>query len=490
LKSNFLFRNKLLFFQTFYLLSILIFWIYFLLHSSLSPDYTSGELYDHFLVWFEKGALYSSIDQSPYRVLNYPPLFLIFTSAIHTLGFSILSSGKIVTLLFFIFGMGVLFRWFQKIGCEKNSALFLIALLGTSFPVFYNIGQWSLQWPAVSLSLFGLYLIQTPTKKTNLFLGALFCAIACFVKQTQIIPIFIGFFWLLKYHRRQSFYFLLIVAFTGGMGALLLQYYFGEEIWKHLILYTVGSFSYSALLKQLSLHALPWIIFFSFGIWLGIKNKQERCHLRWWYFVGTTLSLFSSARLGASHQYFLEWTVATLLWIGPSILPPLFLQIRGRRRAKAALATARAEGKVKLFSFLLLFQTLAADLGVAALLFHHVKDLKESEKNLPQICSNLGDAKIIPSGDPGLIRACGKLPALQPFIMTNLSHKNLWDQSAFLTQLSDGNYPFILLPFDLEKEIEGVNAERWTEKMISTMKENYQIKTKINEWRIYQWKEK
>ncbi len=354
----------------------------------------------------------------------------------------------------------------------------MIALLGTSFPVFYNIGQWSLQWPAVAFSLLGLYLIQNPNKKTELILGAFFCAIACFVKQTQVVPIFIGFFWLFKNHRRNSFWFLFVVVSIGGVGALFLQYYFGEEIWKHLIIYTVGSFSFSALLKQLSLHLLPWVVFFSFGIWLGIKNKEEHKDLRWWYFIGTTFSLLSSARLGASHQYFLEWTLATLLWFGPSILPFLTLQRRVVR------------GVVKIFSFLLLFQIFAADLGVATFLLHHIKSLKESEKDLPKICSSLKEAELIPSGDPGLIRACNKIPALQPFIMTNLARKKLWDQTLFLNQLFNGNYPLILLPFDLEKEIKGVNNERWTDEMISAMRENFQIKNEINEWRIYQWKEK
>lgn len=472
------FRNKFVFFQIFFFLSVLIFWIYPLFHFSLSPDYTAGELYDHFLAWFEKGTLYTSINQSPYRVLNYPPLFLVFASVAHHLGFSIPSSGKIVTILFFLLGTGILYQWFRKIGCEKKSVLFLIAILGTSFPVFYNIGQWSLQWPAVTFSLLGLYLIQNPNKKTGLILGAFFCAIACFVKQTQVVPIFIGFFWLLKYHRRNGFWFLLIVVSIGGVGALFLQYYFGEEIWKHLILYTVGSFSFSALLKQLSFHLLPWIIFFSFGIYLGIKNKEEQKDLRWWYFIGTTISLLSSARLGASHQYFLEWTIATLLWIGPSVLHPLSLQRR------------EVGEEVKLFSLLLLFQIFAADIGIGTILFHHIKVLKESEKDLPKICSSLGEAEPIPSGDPGLIRACGKTPALQPFIMTNLSRKKLWDQTLFLNQFSNGDYPLILLPFDLEKGIKGVNSERWTDEMISTMRENFQIKAKINKWRIYQWKEK
>ncbi len=478
LKPNLSIREKLPFFQIFFFLLVLVFWTCALFKFSLSPDYTSGELYDHFLAWFEKGTLYTSIDQFPYRVLNYPPLFLIFTSAMHHLGFSIPSSGKIVTILFFILGAGILYRWFRKAGCEKKPALFLIALLATSFPVFYNIGQWSLQWPAVAFSLFGLYLIQTPTKKANLIFGAFFCAIACFVKQTQVIPILIGFFWLLKYHRKNSVWFALIVTFIGGVGALFLQYYFGEEIWKHLILYTVGSFSFSSLLKQLSLHLLPWIIFFSFGIWLGFKNKEEQKDLRWWYFVGTTFSLLSSARLGASHPYFLEWTIATLLWIGPSIQSSLSSQKNGVGR------------EIRLFSFLLLFQIVAADIGIGVVLFHHVKNLKELEKNIPSLCSNLGTVETIPSGDPGLIRACGKIPALQPFIMTNLSRKKLWDQTPFLNRLSDGQYPLILLPFDLKKEIEGINSERWTDEMISTMRENFQIKTEINEWRIYQWKEK
>ena len=127
-------------------------------------------------------------------------------------------------------------------------------------------------------------------------------------------------------------------------------------------------------------------------------------------------------------------------------------------------------------------------MGVAAILFHHLRKLERTEKQLPQICSSLGEAEVIPSGDPGLIRACRKIPALHPFIITNLANKKLWDQTPFLKEVSQGKYPSILLSFDLEKEIQGVHRERWTKEMIQAMRKNYQIKKEIGEWKIYQWK--
>ena len=475
---------------------ILIIWTSLLYQFSTFPDYTAGELYDHFLAWFENGTLYTSMDHPPYRVLNYPPLFFIFTLGIHKIGFSILSSGRIVTILFFILGNWILFWWIRGLGV-RGAALGIVALLGTSFPVFYNVGQWSLQWPAVTLSLLGLYfiqksvvLVQAGTSQVHsgdsrqkhsgitLFLGAFFCALACFVKQTQIVASLIGFFWLFKYHRSKSFLFLLILLFTGSIGSLLLQFYFGNEIWRQMIAYTVGTFSFQELFKQLAFHVLPWILFFLLGLWIGFKNQEERKDLRWWYFIGTSISLLSSARLGAGHQYFLEWTVATLLWVGPWIANRI-------HRTDYKVLTAVS---CQLSAILLLLQIFLADMGVAAILFHHLRKLERTEKQLPQICSSLGEAEVIPSGDPGLIRACRKIPALHPFIITNLANKKLWDQTPFLKEVSQGKYPSILLSFDLEKEIQGVHRERWTKEMIQAMRKNYQIKKEIGEWKIYQWK--
>ena len=453
---------------------VFIIWISFLWFSPFDRDYTSGELLDHFLAWKETGTLYPSLDQSPYRVLNYPPLFLAIVYLLIPTGISPLILGRLVNLLAFLLSVAVIFRWLRKEGCDRKGSVFLLSLLATSFPVLYSTGQLHLELLGIAFSLLGLYCIRRDEKPSSIILGAVACSLACFVKQTQAIPALIGVLWLLRYRPRNALLFGFSGLIAGGLGAFLLYLKFGPEISRHLFLYTVGTYSAPQLFHQLMAHFIPWFIFFVLALQFGLKSSEGRKSLRWWYFVGTSLWLLSSARHGASYQYFIEWSFATLLWIGPWLSTWI-------QKPSHALSGHH------FWTFLLLLQIIVADFVVAGILFHHGQKIRTTTLLLPQICERIPKGAIIPIEDTGLARACHARPALHPFIMTSLSKQGLWDERPFLEGLRNGRYPFVVLPFDPHGQFSKTHQERWTPSMLKTFRESYRKTENFGNWVLLEY---
>ncbi len=447
-------------------LLILALWCLWVYSLPLGPDYTAGEMRDIYLGWLETGTLYPALDHIPYRILNYPPLFFYLVFFLSKMGISYFLAGRVLSTSFAFLGFFVFYRWLRDEKIPSLPAKFVTALLVTSFPVLYNIPQFYLQWPAVFFSFLGMYLLYKPSP-TRIFWGAVACSLACFFKQTQIMTALLGFMWLLAYFRSKAWIYLVTGLLLGGLGLFLLEFEFGKLVWKHLFTYTVGTFSLSQLFKGLLHYLMPWCIFFILGIRRIFQAKEKRNSLPLWYFVGSSLWLLSCARLGASSQYFLEWSLSTLLWIGPEILD-LLSSLKG----------------IWWKNFLLI-QILIADLIIPDILAYHLLYLQKIKPQLARLCKEMSSSSSpILSELPGLIRSCGKIPALHPFIMHNLAQKKLWDETLLIENLRQKKFEFLILPFDPSLLKVGEEKERWSYMVLESMKENYRVENEILEWKI------
>lgn len=430
-------------------------WAWVVFHSPWNPDYTAGELYDAFLAWQEKGRLYFPLGEEPFRVLNYPPLFFYLTKGLaFLLPFDPLQAGRMVSLASAILGFVGLYAWLRRRGLSDAHSLSLVAFSATSFPLLYPIPQFHLQWTAVALSLWGLFFLERRTSLSTLG-AALLLILACFAKQTQVISWGIGLVWIFFQNRRQAALFIAASFAAGALLARYCQWQFGAELWVQIFTYTVGTFSLSQLAREIGMHVGPWAGFFALALWKLRKSGLEKRQIAGFYFLGQSLWLLSSAREGASYQYFMEWSLALLLWLGPWLVESLPRPAR----------------------LLLDLQYFAGAAGVGLLLFFHAGQIRALQKDLPEICSALaGSRSYVLADDPGLVRACGKVPALQPFIFNNLAKKRLWEGKRLAERIQGKSYDFILLPFDPRSTSE---TERWAPEAIQAIRENY---SEIKRW--------
>lgn len=445
-------------------------WAVSLWITPFDSGYTAGEMYDHLLSWRETGVLYPPLDEAPLRVLNYPPLVFALVRWVAAVGIPPLAVARLGTLLSLIVSVVVLYRWVKAAGASPSAALAVVGLSSASFGVLHAAGQFRVELPAVALTLVGLYTLHAPHRARTVALAGVALALACFAKHTQVLFPIVGAVWLARYHRSQLVPFLGGVIPTALVGVTLMHWAFGPEAWRHLITYTVGTYSVGQLVEQFVSFVLPWCVFIALAIWLARNERQERRDLRWWYFVASSVWLLAAAREGSSSNYFIDWAFATLLWIGPWLGTWL---VAPSRRA------------VPLFvSLALVAQILGASMGAAAFLFSNVVALSETRASLPALCGAIPpDQEIVPIENPGLARACGRRSAIHPFIISNLATRGLWDENPFVEDLATGVYPVVVLRFD-PADMSPDNTDRWTPAMLDAIAANYTIVESHAGWNI------
>jgi hypothetical protein len=445
-------------------------WVIFSSQQPFDLDYTSQELLDHLYHWVDTGLLYSNIDESPFRVLNYPPLFLFLAKMGTLISYSPLFWGRALNLFAFLITLGVTYKWLNLQKSSSYANLFFISLIACSFPAIYFLGQFHLEYLGIALSLWGLYLLKTHHGFFWTFASGALMGLACFSKQVQVVPMIVAGLWVLRYRPRQLIPLILGSFVIGLIGMGILDHSFGKEIWQHLIVYTVGTYSWKQLGLQMLSYGLPWILFFIMSLGLAIKMPVGRKDLSWWFLLGTSIWLFATARTGAGGQYFIQWNIAIILWLGTQI-PFLFKKYQIQK-------------PIKTYGVLFfIIQIFLADMLTVTLLTMKTRTWMEQSQVLSSLCEALPqEGMLIPSENPGIIRYCGDVPALHPFIMANLAKRGLWNEQNFIDKVQSGEYSIILLPFSIHEGPKGYQRERWTPQTLKSILANYSQEKQMGPW--------
>ncbi len=160
----------------------------------------------------------------------------------------------------------------------------------------------------------------------------------------------------------------------------------------------------------------------------------------------------------------MEWSLALLLWIAPLLEEKLPAAAQWAFKAQYILGAA----------------------GVSILLGYHILEMEKLNQILPKICAQILPAHTpILTDDSGLVRACGAIPALQPFIFHNLAQKNLWNESILHEKLQRKDYALLIFPFNPNS---GQVQERWSSQTLQSILQNYELTEKMG--RFYLWEAK
>lgn len=430
-------------------------------------DYTSGELLDHLLSWMHGAPLYKSLSSGPpYRVLNYPPLFLALVRGAASAGLRPLVAARAIDTIALVGALVVVYLWLRDRGVRRELAWGTAALAGGSFPLLYLTGQFHLEGVAVCATVAGFSLVRRRSATAEITAGVLL-ALACLTKQSQVVLSLVALSWVLFARggsRAGAWRVVAAYVATGAAGCAAITALFGAEAWRQMLTYTVGTFSLAELGKQLAFHALPWALLFAIALAFATRTTERRRDAATWYLVGSSIWLLSSARNGASFQYFLDWQLAVMLSVGPAletwIAQPASAIAPNRRRVIGALFGA---------------QVVIADIVVAGVLAYDLHTAERTAQSLATVCPAIPAAPALTvSESPGLVRACGGQPALHPFIMTTLAGRDLWNETPMVTALRARRFGAVVLPFDpVSSGPAGVHAERWTPAMLAAIRTSY-----------------
>ncbi len=464
-------------------LGVLALWATGLALLPLDPDYTSGELLDHLLAWRETGVLYPDPSTLPHRVLNYPPLFLVLVRGLAVLGIPMLLAGRILGTLGVAAALWVLRQWLRERGAGPGAAWWGVALAGASFPLLYSAGQLHLEGWAAAATLAGFWIAGRRGSGWGWAAGLLL-ALGCFFKQTQVVLSLVALAWM--WRRRpgsQAGRALVAFGLAGVVGSGFLTLAFGTEAWRHLVALTVGTFSPRQLGVQWLSFVVSWPVMVPLAFLAALAGQGPGAVPRpgdagRWYLFGSAAWLFSSARLGSSYSYFLDFHLAVILWVAPLLVaagegpaPPVST---GRRGSRFYPAWWRR---------LVVVQFVGAALVVDGVLAWNLATTMRTAGALPVLCPHVAPAPdLTVSGSPGLVRACGGRPALHPFIMASLARQGLWDPSQLEGVMAAGALGEVLLPFDPGGALTGAEGDRWTEPFLALFRDRYRTVARAGGW--------
>ena len=451
---------------------LLLVWTTLLLAFPLDPDYTAGELLDHLTLWLESGVLYPALGEgSPPRVLNYPPLVLILGRALTALGAPPLLAGRLVNWLGSALIVAALAAWLRARGVKGSALLGTIGLLGASVPVIYGAGQFHIEMWAAGLTIGGFALADRGRTDRALFAAGVVLALACFAKQTQVVPALVALAWLWRQRRSGRGLALAGFVLVGAAGAAAMSIAWGGEVWRHLIVYTAGTYSLANLGLQLASHAAPWTILLGIAAWAGTRGRRgSGSDLAWWYWCGSLLWSMSAIRDGSGYPYFLDLHLATVMIAGPVIFGD------GRTKLRRVVVPWLAAAQV-----------VGANIGVGALVAVNLGRLAERSGELASVCAALPPEGPVLVEEAGLARACGRRPELHPFIMTSLARRGLWDASTFEEDVRAGSYSVVVVPFDPRDPVPQAQRDRWTQPVLAAFAQARTVETYPSGWRVLRW---
>ena len=457
--------------QLAWFVSLSLVWCVLLLMLPIDPDYTSGELLDHLESWRTSGVLYRELSpEAPYRVLNYPPLVFVLARGLGLMGMSGLLAGRLINVLGALVLVGAITWWSKSRGVNGARLAGTVGLMAASFPVLYGFGGFRLELWAAAGTVVGFALLDRGSSRRAMALGGIALAVACFAKQTQVIPALVALAWVVSRRRLMAPAALTTFAGSGILGAGLITQVWGLEAWVHMLTYTVGTFSPANLGFQAMSYLAPWAILFAFLARTAyVERRTSLSDIVFWYWCGALLWSFSAARLGASHAYFLDLHLATVMWVGPRLFD------------------SSGAGRSRSWGWLLVLQVVGANVGVGAALATNLVRLHAVQDDLPGLCALLEGQGNVVAEDVGLVRACGHAAVIHPFIMSSLASRGLWDPTPMVEDLRDGAYPAVLLPFDPREPPERLQVARWSPALLAAFRSAPSVRPVASGRWLVQW---
>lgn len=457
---------------------------------------------DEGAVWWEAAhvtnlrVLYHPIQQYPYFVVPYPPVFHLVTWLAARGSGDFLIAGRLVCV-FSALGISLLFGllvWHvssRKIPVRiRGSGALLAALLCFRLDSLNRyIPEMGVDLLALFLTFLGIYLFLRWRQKPAAQYGAFVCfVLAVFTKQTMVAAPLACLVATILVSPAKALRYFLFSAALGVVGIGYLVWATSGEILRHLFLYNARQpFSTTHLMLGIQANLLEMIPIASlaclallpfahhalsskrrgFRSWLraGVRSSVYRRAL---FVLGLQLAIaffvaFTYGKTGSGVHYFLEWNLACCPLVGL-----LFVRVLGSWRSSTYFTLGGAA------VFLLLF--LAAMTGFPDSLrrLDSVYRLTGGERRIQDArYSSAAAALKVVEQTPGpvfcenmvLVMKAHKEIPIEPGIQMFLAKSGIWDQSGFVNMIASQKFGVII--------IRTLDNGFWTDAIVQAIKTNY-----------------
>lgn len=425
------------------------------------------------------GFLYPPLEEQPYLVDNYPPLYPFIGSLgagwagvnFHWLRFISLAS----TL-----GCAGLIAWWTWMRTRRPGAGALAALV---FLSFYHVYQWGalarVDSLGLMLSLAGLAVFERWGRWGP---AAFLFSLALFAKQSLFAAPLGVFIALLLIHPRRALWFATVLLFIVVMLFEFIMTLSTGEAWNHLVVYNANAFYW----QDVFIHFRHWAMMYT--VWGGAMlalmlierpgapvEGEQKPNIWFWFALGSIGEGLLCGKIGSAPNYLLSMAAASAVAVGS--LYAMAVPARNDTSQKSAVCA--------LFAAAMLFQ-LASTVHLPGTSLAYAYTPTSADRQAGQWV----ERRLAEINGPVLSDLCGtallagKEPAFQPFICTQLSQEGKWNQAPLLADIRAGRYSWMVMRFDIFQP--DWDRRRFTPEMIEAMRETYQAPQRIAPYFIYQ----
>ena len=467
------------------------------IHSPYELDYGEG-----IVMWQAEHVVhlaeaYHRIDQYPYIVFHYTPLYQLVSHGVATLTHDILAAGRWVSFISsLLIGVSIgLFTWLAVPGLAMFN---LAAAAVVSGLLCYNLS--TMRWAqlmrvdmlALLFTFAGLLLFFLADRHPGLDYAAfLLFVLALFTKQTQVAAPTACLAIAFVASRAHA---LRLLAFTvllgcAGLAALALPTH-GTAL-LNLFVYNQNPFVFLNMLgiMQLNLASMAPLAAIALALpvttvlrvlrkprarplmviryWLTNSRTRRAAALYSLYILLALAVSLTCGKKGSSYNYFLEWNLACCF---PAAFVLVYTLHQWRTR-KAPIAQ----------TIVLLLLLLVASSGVESLaeLTRRMPptSIKEDTAKTTDFIRHL-DGPVYSENMTILIKAQKEIPA-EPAIITGLAQNGSWSEADFVRRIDTGVFSAIVVTTSLD------NRNRYTEGVAAAIERAYRLQYTYGSFRIY-----
>lgn len=434
-------------------------------------DYGEGPHLGRALAVAEGRAIYTGIEEYPYVVDNYPPVFdLVSGLLVRAFGVSFWG-GRAVSVAAALFSSVII----ALVAMALTGRRWIGLVCGLLFPAAAGVGYWSVLYRVDMLgllfSLGGIALVYRYQGTSRVYLSVPLFLLGLYTRQSLIAAPLSALIYLFSRDRRRALNCLFLLAVGGASVFLVLDHVTSGQFHLHIVKYTVTTFqpvrAVQQYLKFVRAHPILLGLATAYALY-SLSRKENSLIVD--YFIVSGLVALTVGKVGSSVNYFLEVIAASCILTG------LLIGHLRHQDYRALPGSPRVVSMVPiLLATLLLVQLAFADPPHQP----SAAELDASEKVSAYVRDAIG---MVISEDMGLLVLNGKRIYLQPWIMTQLAREGIWNQSGILGDIRERSFSLIILKFELHSTPSG----RFTPEMIRAMERaNYTLLDQAGPFWVY-----
>lgn len=453
------------------------------LPTALTTTYTM-EYAEGFVLYFAThwAYLFHPIEESPFIVTNYPPLYYALTGVVNVPLQNAFLAGRLVTIASTL-GTGALLAGLVYRYGDRSNPL-PAALTAALFYAAPTVRFWGIvarvDMLGVAFSAGALYWYATREgqDRRQLFGAGLFCLLALYTKQSYFAApaaIALAEAWRGEWRRG--------LRFGAGLGAVglallaVLAIATDGRAWAHIVTYNANPWRYGHFSQWIDrfvgVHLPLLLVAGGLGALFLVRGEDAPGPPK---VVGAYLAMGALAALlvgkeGSNVNYFLHLTAGLCLAAGVVLTDVLRTE-----RIPAAAATV-----------LLFLLAVQGSLFVAPQNHDYASErwLGPDEMSV-FVAEEIDDADDpVLTSDPGLLVHNDQPVVYKPFLMKELHEAGLWDQSLVLEKIRGQEYDYVVLQFNPDHPGGDWHSARWTDEQIAAIREYYRYASFYGDYWIY-----